>query len=1188
MELQRRIEELVRERDACVPMQGVWCRRPPVRRRHPTNAKRSPRAARVAQRTKLRIAQCFGVWRHDLAKLGELVGQGTSAMGSFPATGSLDGIDSDVGSDRSGRSEETLPCSWIRCTVSHLVFKISQVRVTWCSHRRGFESGPSPSQTTFQWRWGGECALQFGVRIDHVRVRWGTVGATCGWSLRRPQDSRHSTTNSACHSGIWRQSRGTHVPWFHQCWISMQSKWRLQPMMQGELRSELMMSEGGHQLLWTRHWLILTQRVQWVCHKLRQLRAIDMKTICLLIKVKIRERCPCAFTVPTGQPWEWHWLRQFLKPIFREREGGSCSCSCPACYCRDHLVKDCSAKRSCASDLRCLPVAGGRNFWETVRHKKQQQPLWDVVAGGGQTTLRIKALGLVQMGELSAGRAALEAAELAPGTNATLQQLQGLVRQPHRAREPIPDHLLTEMPVPNSIWKSTSFSRICDLQGKVWHPALLGWPANTSDLCWRTPAILTVSSRWLSNSHRGWHQRLQSMLCEWDVWQFCGSQTEVFAQIPVRSVNSGWLRVQLPCASGSNRVGCLPSSPAFCQTIVWQPFPLPLGRWWRCCPWDWPGRRRGAGRPMPLLLSLWQHAALRAVQRQLLPGELVFAYSDDIYVISTQDRFLAVYNLLQAELWRHARIRVHDGKTQMWNKSGARPRGCDTIDRAARATNPEFTTVWRGSALPTDCQGSRSWVVLWAMIILFALIIKLTRRCSGASPESPTSNQRGHCSRIVPVRIIHCGWWGQSWLLNLPAAHDASLWSCLCDIVNVAPRTRCCHASSLWADWVSAVRHAPAHLRVGQAGRIHCTWSANGPWGCGPICSRSGSWCSDSRFGICSGRGETSSWGWGVCAALDRAVSGKWKTSNLAGVGGGSTRQLHGWNVNIVKMSSCPYWMSPQALCWDHKADPQLEQHCRPLLQTLPLASSLALASSSCLTHLPMRPSSWLLWPPSRSVQSSRSVGEARVCSGECGCTDFPRSWCTSCHQCACAWSGPLGAERLRREALGDCGWRLATVRWVLIGGGYHSGQSIETRRVTPSQNCRERRCGSPGCQAPQGAHIPRVGGATSASSVGRLGWRSWWAVVWWNVDLLATVGRSSSCWGVETPLDAHVVLCCRKSFCGLFVGASPQWRGRWWGSSGLWRGTGVPTCRAWPDLRLPAQVRWWSALALRVSEFFL
>ena len=44
-------------------------------------------------------------------------------------------------------------------------------------------------------------------------------------------------------------------------------------------------------------------------------------------------------------------------------------------------------------------------------------------------------------------------------------------------------------------------------------------------------------------------------------------------------------------------------------------------------------------------------------------------------------------------------------------------------------------------------------------------------------------------------------------------------------------------------------------------------------------------------------------------------LHGKWKISNLVGVGGGSARQLHGSNVNIVKMTSCPHWMSPQALC---------------------------------------------------------------------------------------------------------------------------------------------------------------------------------------------------------------------------------------------------------------------------------
>ena len=68
---------------------------------------------------------------------------------------------------------------------------------------------------------------------------------------------------------------------------------------------------------------------------------------------------------------------------------------------------------------------------------------------------------------------------------------------------------------------------------------------------------------------------------------------------------------------------------------------------------------------MPLLFSLGQHAALRAVQRQLQPGEIVFAFLDGMYCITTPGRVLAVNNLLPTELWRHARIRVHDGKTSV-------------------------------------------------------------------------------------------------------------------------------------------------------------------------------------------------------------------------------------------------------------------------------------------------------------------------------------------------------------------------------------------------------------------------------------------------------------------------------------------------------------------------------------------
>ena len=40
---------------------------------------------------------------------------------------------------------------------------------------------------------------------------------------------------------------------------------------------------------------------------------------------------------------------------------------------------------------------------------------------------------------------------------------------------------------------------------------------------------------------------------------------------------------------------------------------------------------------MPLLFALGQHAALEAVQRQLRVGERLFAYHDDIYVVSPPD-----------------------------------------------------------------------------------------------------------------------------------------------------------------------------------------------------------------------------------------------------------------------------------------------------------------------------------------------------------------------------------------------------------------------------------------------------------------------------------------------------------------------------------------------------------------------
>ena len=77
---------------------------------------------------------------------------------------------------------------------------------------------------------------------------------------------------------------------------------------------------------------------------------------------------------------------------------------------------------------------------------------------------------------------------------------------------------------------------------------------------------------------------------------------------------------------------------------------------------------------MPLLFSLGQHAALAANAR-LEGGKRLFAYLDDIYVICSPRRVLEVHRVLQEELWAHARIRIHDGKTQLWNRGGSEPAG---------------------------------------------------------------------------------------------------------------------------------------------------------------------------------------------------------------------------------------------------------------------------------------------------------------------------------------------------------------------------------------------------------------------------------------------------------------------------------------------------------------------------------
>ena len=105
---------------------------------------------------------------------------------------------------------------------------------------------------------------------------------------------------------------------------------------------------------------------------------------------------------------------------------------------------------------------------------------------------------------------------------------------------------------------------------------------------------------------------------------------------------------------------------------------------------------------MPLLFSLGQHEALEDVHRQLRAGEYIFAFLDDIYLVTPLRRAGPVYAALEEDLRVHARIRIHTGKTKVWNRADVRPDVCDVLERIALATDP---TAWQGPTLPTHKQG---------------------------------------------------------------------------------------------------------------------------------------------------------------------------------------------------------------------------------------------------------------------------------------------------------------------------------------------------------------------------------------------------------------------------------------------------------------------------------------------------
>ena len=153
---------------------------------------------------------------------------------------------------------------------------------------------------------------------------------------------------------------------------------------------------------------------------------------------------------------------------------------------------------------------------------------------------------------------------------------------------------------------------------------------------------------------------------------------------------------------------------------------------------------------------------MEAIQVGLRPSERLFAFLDDIYAVCSPGRAADVFTTIQEQLATMG-IRVHDGKTQLWN-------------RAARRSDPD-AIVWRGdTTLPPEAQGDNIGQLGHVEFVRARLV---------------TVSAKHDRSQIVGMPDLQ-----RSWILllfcavawpNFAAHHDASLRRALSQLVAAPP-----------------------------------------------------------------------------------------------------------------------------------------------------------------------------------------------------------------------------------------------------------------------------------------------------------------------------------------------------------------------------------------------------------------
>ena len=152
-----------------------------------------------------------------------------------------------------------------------------------------------------------------------------------------------------------------------------------------------------------------------------------------------------------------------------------------------------------------------------------------------------------------------------------------------------------------------------------------------------------------------------------------------------------------------------------------------------------------------------------------------------------------MHRVLEESLWSESGIRVHQGKTKIWNAAGEKPTGCDELERTAAVVDPT-AVVWRGSEELPSCR--RGIKILGTPLghqdFVTAQLEMLTAEHQTLLCRIPLVQD----VQAVWLLLVHCAAARANYVARVvePGSaehfcrrHDVGLWQCLCAILQISP-----------------------------------------------------------------------------------------------------------------------------------------------------------------------------------------------------------------------------------------------------------------------------------------------------------------------------------------------------------------------------------------------------------------